>query len=295
MDRQEYYELMATHFKGEARLLGCKASVHLEDKDDERFWDTLMQNYCPGKFNYIYSSRNARGVETSGCIHCLQFRDYLSKDFFICMDSDYRLLRQEPKLDIDHYICQTYTYSWENHYCQADRLQSRLEECDNGLAQQFSFVTFLQQYSEVIFEPMILLLYLERTGRLGMFTQKTLKGLVSTQYRTGDLDNNGATVIARLKTALDNATAPIKVASQFNFAAEMAYYNSLGLYVDNAYLHFRGHNLYNLVLSLGKNLCNGRLDFEQEVLLHGLAFDAYPEIISCQDDLEKLQSMFGSN
>ena len=158
MDRQEYYELMATHFKGEARLLGCKASVHLEDKDDERFWDTLMQNYCPGKFNYIYSSRNARGVETSGCIHCLQFRDYLSKDFFICMDSDYRLLRQEPKLDIDHYICQTYTYSWENHYCQADRLQSRLEECDNGLAQQFSFVTFLQQYSEVIFEPMILLL-----------------------------------------------------------------------------------------------------------------------------------------
>ena len=80
MDRQEYYELMATHFKGEARLLGCKASVHLEDKDDERFWDTLMQNYCPGKFNYIYSSRNARGVETSGCIHCLQFRDYLSKD-----------------------------------------------------------------------------------------------------------------------------------------------------------------------------------------------------------------------
>lgn len=75
----------------------------------------------------------------------------------------------------------------------------------------------------------------------------------------------------------------------------MAFYNSLGLNVDNAYLHFRGHNLYNLVLSLGKNLCNGRLDFEQEVLLHGLAFDAYPEIISCQDDLEKLHSMFGSN
>ena len=43
MDRQEYYELMATHFKGEARLLGCKASVHLEDKDASRLEITANQ------------------------------------------------------------------------------------------------------------------------------------------------------------------------------------------------------------------------------------------------------------
>ena len=295
MDRQEYYELMATHFKGEARLLGCKASIHLEDRDDERFWDALMQRYCPGDFNYIYSSRNERGVETSGCNQCLQFRNYLSKEFFICMDSDYRLLRGERDLDIDHYICQTYTYSWENHFCQAERLQLRLAECDNGLAQSFSFITFLQHYSEVIYEPMLLMLYLERTGRHGLLTQKKLNDLTSAQYRVGDLNNNGAAVIARLKTALDNAIAPIKVASQFNLDAESGFYNSLGVNRDNAYLHFRGHNLYNLVLSLGKNLCNARFDFEQDVLLHGLALDAYPEISSCKDDLEQLHAMLGAN
>lgn len=295
MSRQEYYELLASHYKGEARLLGCKASVHLENKDDERFWDTLMQRYCPGKFNYIYSSQNERGVDTSGCIQCLQFKGHLSADFFICIDSDYRLLRQEPDLDISHYICQTYTYSWENHYCQAESLHSRLQACNPELAERFSFKRFLQQYSEVIYEPLLLLLYLERTGMHGMFNQRTLNGLTATQYRTGDLDDNGTPVIERLKTTLNHTITPIKTASLFNLEAEKAHYNSLGLNKENAYLHYRGHNLYNLVLSIGKNLCNGRLDFEKDVLLHGLSLDAYPEISLCKADLERLHSMLGAN
>lgn len=206
MSRQEYYELLASHYKGEALLLGCKASVHLENKDDERFWDTMMQYNCPGKYNYIYSSRNERGVDTSGCIQCLQFKGHLSADFFICIDSDYRLLRQEP-----------------------------------------------------------------------------------------DLDDNGTPVIERLKTTLNHVINPIKTASLFNLEAEKAHYNSLGLNKENAYLHYRGHNLYNLVLSIGKNLCNGRLDFEKDVLLHGLSLDAYPEISLCKADLERLHSMLGAN
>ena len=33
------------------------ASVHLENSDDELFWDTLLQHNKPGKYNYIYESR----------------------------------------------------------------------------------------------------------------------------------------------------------------------------------------------------------------------------------------------
>ena len=105
------------------------ASVHLENREDELFWDTLLQSHRPGKYNYIYESRIAKNsIPASGVNQCLRYKPYLSKTFFVCIDSDLRYLLQEPEIDARHYILQTYTYSWENHYCFAEQIQTRLAE-----------------------------------------------------------------------------------------------------------------------------------------------------------------------
>ena len=67
------------------------ASVHLEDSEDELFWDTMLQSVNPGRYHYIYRSRARTGKTTSGCTQCRQYLPYLSKRFFICIDSDLNL------------------------------------------------------------------------------------------------------------------------------------------------------------------------------------------------------------
>lgn len=49
--------------------------------------------------------------------------DYLNSKFFICLDSDLRHLLKQPGMSAADHIAPTYTYSWENHYCFAERLQ----------------------------------------------------------------------------------------------------------------------------------------------------------------------------
>ena len=135
------------------------ASVHLEHKADELFWDAVLQATHKGQYNYIYESRVEKdGNLTSGVDQCLRYKPYLSRTFFICIDSDLRYLRQEPGIDAGHYILQTYTYSWENHYCLAEQVQKRLVALSPEAATKFDFGDFLSQLSQNAYEPLLYLL-----------------------------------------------------------------------------------------------------------------------------------------
>lgn len=284
-----YYEQLAIDFSGQAKALRCRASVHLEDKDDEWYWDRMMQQHRPGKYNYLYHSIHHDGKQTSGCTQCLQFRKYLSTDFFICIDSDYRYLKKEVDLDPQHYISQTYTYSWENHFCQSERLQDCLYRKNSDAAIRFNFNLFLHEYSIAVYEPLLLFLYMDRNGLSG-FSQKKFNELSALQYRDGDISNNGRAIIQRLHTALSTFITPLKAQYGFNLENETIYYTAFGLTIENAYLHFRGHNLYNIVRSIGKQLCkDANVDFEYDILLDGLIFDTYWEIERSGNDLRLLR------
>ena len=51
-----------------------QAIVHLEDQEDERFWDYQLQHVKPGRYRYLYYSKNNNGTDTRGCEQCLRFR-----------------------------------------------------------------------------------------------------------------------------------------------------------------------------------------------------------------------------
>jgi hypothetical protein len=287
MMQQKTFEEQARDFRNRHLVdRSITASVHLENKDDELFWNTLLQEYRPGKYNYIYHSKSDKGNETSGRSQCMKYAGLLSERFFICVDSDLWHLRQKPNIDAAHHIYQTYAYSWENHNCFADRLQQTLMDKCPEAAKKFDFRAFLNAYSAAVYEPLLLLLSMNRKKEEG-FNQEKFNACLPQQVRSVDLGNNGTPIVCNIQKSLARFDSS-KSTSGFALADEMAYYETLGLTESNAYLHIRGHNLYNIVCHIGTQLCSGHtIDFEKDVLKDALTLTGYWEIEQIGIDLQK--------
>ena len=64
----------------------------------------------------------------------------------------------EEGISAEDGILQTYTYSWENHCAFASQLQQTFDKYTHKGA-EFDFSVFLSGYSEVVYEPFLLMLY----------------------------------------------------------------------------------------------------------------------------------------
>jgi len=263
------------------------ASVHLENADDKKFWDPILQKQHPGNYNYIPHSKSENGKTTSGCEQCLKFLPYLNKRFFIAIDSDFRYLLEEPDLDSNHFVSQTYTYSWENHYCEAHSLMRRIQLCSPEIASRFDFESFLSEYSKVVFKPLLLLIHcLKYQNRF--FDSKQFCNCLVRQCKGEELANNGELIIERLSSNFEPYMSS-PYARSIDYNASIAYYRSLHLTEENAYLHVRGHNLFSLITSIGKLLCRGtRYSFINDILLKELPQSKYWEINKVESDINDI-------
>ena len=262
-----------------------RSVVHLEDAEDEPFWDTILQRVRPGKYHYVRYSKSEKGNNTTGCNQCLKFRPYLSSRFFICIDSDLRYLMGEPDIDVDHYVIQTYTYSWENHYCQDNVLGSSVTVNAAGLG--FNFSTFYTNLSHALFEPLLLLLYCKRMGN-NLLTEQVFRQKLKKQCTSAEVQNDGAGYVQYITQTF----APILLGSGaigFNAGVEAANYAAKGLYRDNAYLHVRGHNIYELTAYIGKMFSKPlRVCFEADVLKKSAIGGVYWEYAEIVKDLRRI-------
>lgn len=260
------------------------ASVHIEDGEDKTFWNAMLQSHHPGLYYFITHSRSPKGNETSGCEQCLKYRPYLSQRFFICIDSDMRYLLQEADLDAGHFICQTYTYSWENHYCEAISLQQRFKDGKTELAKTFDFPTFLSELSSVAYKPLLLLLYCMRNDK-SEFNQRMFNACIPKQCRREELADNGKALIERIKKNFERYLETT-FAQAINFEEEAKKYLALNLTKQNAYLHIRGHNLFDLVAHIGDLVSRGTsVSFKQDVLLKDLSPQNYWQIKKVASDI----------
>lgn len=256
-----------------------RASVHLEAEADILFWDTMLQRYRPGKYNYIYHSRSRNGGMTSGVCQCLLYRPYLSERFFICIDSDLRSFYTRS-YRAEFFILQTHAYSWENHYCWADGLQQRLKARFPRAAGQFDFRDFLLRLSRLLYLPFVRTLY---AGDAPRATMPEIGACLSFQLRKSSLLKGAVPYLNRIRrnlAQLPGAGTPIP--QEWMQRAAQA-----GMTPDNVYLHFRGHNIYDCVCHLGLLLCGcSRSQFEEEVLLRSCPPGVYPEQEQIQKDME---------
>lgn len=280
--KEAFYAMCARRFEASAKLYGVDSVVHVEAWDDIDFWQPLLLKYRPGKYKFLPATANEYGRLTTGCTQCLKYRKHLSQKFFVCIDSDLRYLLDE-NIRADRGILQTYTYSWENHYAYASRLQAAYERRVKNA--QFDFRRFLKDYSEIVYRPMLLMLECER-NKGHFFSRENFKRCISVQFQKGEEANNGLPLLNRIRKALNRA-----VKDYDHMIINEEYYRQKGLNRHNAYLYVRGHSIYNLLLSLGTRLMrSSHYDFERHVLRDSLAFEQYDAIRRISNDIDTLSS-----
>ena len=262
-----------------------RSVVHLEDAEDETFWDQILQRVRPGKYHYVPYSKSENGNIAKGCGQCLKFRPYLNSRFFVCIDSDLRYLMKEQDLDAAHYVIQTYTYSWENHYCQENSLQTSIAEHADGFG--FNFSVFFSNLSHAIYEPLLLLLYCKRVG-CDLLNERSFNSLLKKQCTAAEVQNDGMGYVQYIIQAF--ATFLLKGESVgFNMSAESANFASMGLNRDNAYMHIRGHNIYERTTYIGKMFSRPlQLNFQKDVVKNVTVGGSYWEYERIEDDLKRI-------
>lgn len=293
-EKRAFYESAAKRFKAELRLTGATAAIHLENKNDEVFWGKVLKEAYPqGKFRFIAASRSIGGNMTAGCTQCLQYREFLDKRFWIAIDSDYRYLTEERDIDARHFILQTYTYSFENHFCYPKNCQRAAEAAENKEAEnkeaegkeaartEFSFENFLRNYSRIIYPLLVWQLYLQGAGE-DAFPKSVFHRLLAVPVGQHSLKDDGEPVLRVLKDRTRKLLTHLKrTYPDADTTWHEARCHAQGVKRDNCFLFVRGHQLYDLVVAQGQKL---NRKFEKE-LTNGLCFWEYEEIAKIKEDI----------
>lgn len=256
-----------------------KAVVHLEDSDDVPFWSNQLRNIYPAKYRFLTYSKNGNGTDSRGCEQCLRYKPYLNNRFFICIDSDLRQLKGEQGLTANNNVAQTYAYSWENHFCEAEHLQERFTELVSD--SDFDFKVFLHNLSVVVYRPLIYLVHYSRCSELNQQWNITkFNSCLPLQPKRDELEDNGKGYIGRVAELFDEKISGLQQPEEMT-----------NEYIDeaNAYLHIQGHQLYKLVLQIGSMLCKGKgVAFKTEILDKAVHTEGYNEIENVQLDLMQI-------
>ena len=275
-DQARYYNNLPLRYRN------IKAVVHLEAKEDIPFWDYQLQNAYPSKYHYVTYSKNNNRADTRGCEQCLRYKPYLTKRFFICIDSDLRLLKGEEGLTAENRIAQTYTYSWENHLCEAEYLQHRYHtEVPNS---GFDFSIFLKNLSIVLYLPLLYLVHYSQEPSLNQqWNISKFNACLPLQPKRKELEDNGKPYIEKVKKLFADALKSLQPPA--NITNE-------NLKKEEAYLHIQGHQIYYLILHIGTLLCKGTgVAFKTGILDKAFPINGYSEIENLQTDLKQILSI----
>jgi len=243
---------LAEYYRNEALMNGKTAAVHLESAEDEDFWNGMLQLNHPGSYHYIYSSKSKRGNETSGRPECLSFCGFLDKFFFVCIDSDTDSVRKGRNSRTDDFVLQTYAYSWESLFCHIPELQTRFSEINIHPKRDFDFSVFLSQYSKTVIKGLAMAVEDEKKTDDSVFN--ILSSILETQCQADEMLNNGELYVKSIENELsDYATSSGK---ESGIKKGLEVLRKRGIDESNAYLYVRGHNLYDIVVYIGKRCCS---------------------------------------
>jgi len=107
------YKEMAERMEEDAYHKGCSLTVLIENFKDQIFWETLIEHLEPNIKNKIdfpfYSHKGTRGKS-----EIFKFKDYVKKNFILCVDSDCEHLHKENHWINAKYIYHTFVHSVES-------------------------------------------------------------------------------------------------------------------------------------------------------------------------------------
>ena len=193
----------------------------------------------------------------------------------------------KPRRHAANFICQTYTYSWENHYCESSALQQRFEKQCPDKAATFDFPKFLSELSKALYKPLLLLLYCLKNDKPD-FNLRMLSACLPNQCKRIELADNGKSLIERITKNFEQHLNS-QFAKSIDFGAEGSCCQALNVNEENAYLHVRGHNVFDLIAYIGDLLCRGTsVSFKNDVLINELPPQDYWQIKKVVSDISTI-------
>ena len=290
MDKQriDSYNISAARNLRSARLLyGVDMIVRVEDKDDIPFWQSMLSTVIPGrKLKFLPCTLSSDGQRHSGKTICMKYVGTLDKHFCICVDSDFDNILQPGLLAAEKYIFQTYTYSWENHYCHIQQLQQQWEKFRIS---DFDFACFISHLSKIIYPPLVALLTAKDKGIKAWSLDAMCSAILSIQpTQKLLLADNGELLCQRIAEKLTKLTEHLKHIDEEDIDAMRHTAETAGLCISNAYLYMQGHCIYNLIHRIGNALSDGKIDFKAEVLDHVLSTSGYKEVDNIVRDIKRM-------
>lgn len=267
-------------------LAGYDICFRVEDVADIAFWQkVLTPNTKNKKVKFFPFVRNGLNRIT-GKSYIMKHQSQANANYILCVDSDLDFILGKADFDSDHYILQTYTYSWENHHCWSKALQLTWVQWQKNV--EFDFTAFLQALSTVIFDAFVLMITKKRLSHKG-FTQDALCNcLDKVQGNQKDaLLNNGAGILTNISDNIISKLANVEPETNDELQATINRLEQLGVNQYNCYLYMQGHSVFNLVNRIGKALLDE--SFEYQVLIPSFSVNnEYQELEKIKDDVTSL-------
>lgn len=306
-----HYRSQARYYKNLLIITRDKACLHLENKNDEAFWKPIFKHFFPSDtFHFIPHSKSESNNDTSGCEQCLKFRPYLDEKFLICIDSDYRYLHQETDIDINHFIFQTYTYSFENHLCHEKGFNNTCKLVTNGYENTaYDYASFIKRFSNIIYD-----LFIWHVALCKSNPPEYPKDAFTALLNVGSLQaNKQEKYLEELEIRTNEKLNSLQQSKpHFDLDAEKQLYSGMGVTEDNVYLYIRGHCLFTLYNKILDDTCSTILEHEKQklvgngaeisslfskrkkvenVFIENIFFGQYPEIEKIEEDMKIYQTM----
>lgn len=261
--------------------------VRVEDAGDIPFWQAVLSVTCPGRhFKFWPYSQKGTNKCITGKSYLMKYVSQADSRMLIAVDSDFDYLRGNQIITNSDYVWQTYTYSWENHYCYASSLQKVWLAASSS---SFNFEIFLRCLSLVVYKPLVILL-VQKMQKRGSITLSAFESrILRHQPNSQDLlQNNGQQLISVIRSDLDNYVSGTKMPKRQVLLGYERIFFSLGLTPDTAYLYMQGHCIYDLVNRIGSCLMGSPNSFKPLVLDCTLQIGGYYEIDKLISDIRKV-------
>ncbi len=234
----------------------CNLIVFIENEEDKRFWSFIFRKASiDKKIGFISYSKSG----SQGKVKILKYADFLAEHSgkaLICVDSDFDYITNHP-LNTNPYIFQTYTYSVESYICCAKSLNHILKELlfiDN-----FDFELFLAKYSTIIFELLLLDIFLKNE-----ITDIDYKSKVDKDT----LANNGKIFLEKLELKVKKKISELHtkfpiLATEIDKIKNKIMSDTL-LKDNFVHLYINGHRIFELIEEILKNLQNESIEIKTD-------------------------------
>lgn len=231
-----------------------KIFAYVESYDDIFFWRNVLSEFEDEQtaFEVMLPSRTNlnRGKKTA---LMNRLGESLGNCMIACVDADldYLLQRHTPSSQrmLDNpYVIHTYTYSIESYQCYAPSLHDVCVMATLNDRDIFNFEEYLRQYSEIIYELFVWLVWLHRRGRFNEFPLNNFNNIISVEQLN---IHKPIDALERVRRQVNRKLAWLQQHvkdAKGKLTPLKEELSALGVHKDNTYLFIQGHHLMENVV-----------------------------------------------